>query len=189
MTTDAFRRRESALEEEFFHRVDEELKQKLKEKWRREADREELKANTHIMDGSVLDELLDAGIRPQTVQALNLFPTVHVAWATGSVVEKEKEAVHHAAKQAGLDPDSEAWHVLDWWLHQRPPESLLKAWKDYIHALKDVVPPDTFAALKRQTVAAARDVAEAAGGFLGLLPVSAAEHKAIDELGASFDGD
>ncbi len=187
MTTDAFRRRESALEEEFFHRVDEELKQKLKEKWRREADREQLKASTHILDGTVLDELLDVGIRPQTVDALNLFPAVHVAWASGSVVDKEKEAVHHAARQAGVGPDSEAWHVLDWWLSQRPPESLLQTWKDYIQALREVVPDSTYTALKTQTVAAAKSVAESAGGFLGMLPVSAAEQKAIDELAAAFD--
>jgi hypothetical protein len=76
---DAIHDRGRALEDEFFHRVDEELRKKLRETMERETKREQLLAATGFKDEALLDHLLDGGFEPATVAALVLVPAVFVA--------------------------------------------------------------------------------------------------------------
>ena len=57
MTGDAFDRRESALEDEFFHRVDQELIAQLRAQHQHEAELDALQRATGISDRRVLEEL------------------------------------------------------------------------------------------------------------------------------------
>ena len=60
---DAIHDRGRALEDEFFHRVDEQLRTKLRESMEREKKREQLISATGFNDEELLDHLIDGGFR------------------------------------------------------------------------------------------------------------------------------
>ncbi len=138
---DAIHDRGRALEDEFFHRVDEQLRTKLRESMEREKKREQLISATGFNDEELLDHLIDGGFEPATVAALVLVPAVFVAWADGSVTEHERQAVMGAALQRGLGNQVLAMKMVDAWLHTHPPRSLWNLWKEYSLAVRETVPP------------------------------------------------
>lgn len=186
MTTDAFRKRATALEDEFFRRVDEKLTQKLRDQWQHDLDVESLKKESRIEDEVVIEELLAAGIRPGMIQAMTLIPAIHVAWANGFVERKEREAVLHAAHSVGITEESTTGRLLVSWLERKPSADLFKAWTDYVDALHTVVDIVTYRHLHASAVETARQIAEAAGGFLGVHAVSVAEESAIRQIDEAF---
>ena len=109
---DAIHDRGKALEDEFFYRVDEQLRQKLRESMEREEQRKQLIAATGFQDEELLDHLLDGGFQPTSVAALALVPAVFTAWADGSVTASERQAVMGAALQRGLDNQPMAMQMI-----------------------------------------------------------------------------
>ena len=132
---DAIHDRGRAMEDEFFHRVDEELRKKLRESMEREEKRQQLISATGFQDEELVDLLLDGGFEPATVAALVLIPAVFVAWADGSVTPNEHHAVMSAALQRGLEDQPMAMKMVDGWLQSHPPRALWKLWKEYSVAL------------------------------------------------------
>lgn len=187
MTGNAFERRESALEDEFFYRVDQELIAQLKAEQQHESELESLQETTGIGDRHVLEELRTAQITSRTLAAFSMFPAVYVAWADGHVERAEREAVLKAARHQGIFSVSPAYDLLESWLCMKPHAELLEAWKDFIHALRPTVSDLTFREMKHVALERAESVARAAGGFLGLATVSKAEKAALAELHAVFD--
>ncbi|MCA9083562.1 MAG: hypothetical protein KDA81_05885 [Planctomycetaceae bacterium] len=187
MTTESFRRRGTALEDEFFHRVDQRLAEKLRAKWKHERDVESLKRESHFTDTKVVEELLAAGITPGTLQAMMLVPHITVAWANGFVEDKERDAVMHAAQSVGVVEQSITGQLLAAWLQHKPGPELFAAWRDYISALKDVMHPDTFGHLRQTTLQKTQEIAKAAGGVLGIHTVSQAEQTVLDLIEQSFN--
>jgi hypothetical protein len=109
-----------------------------------------------------------------------------VAWADGKLDDGERDAIARAAEKAKLSADHRA--LLAEWMSAPPDAGLLDAWKGYIGALREVIDPSASDALRKQIVGGARDVAEAAGGFLGLgNKVSASEAAVLGQLEACFD--
>ena len=112
-----------------------------------------------------------------------LIPLVAVAWADNKMEENEKEAILKAANEAGVSEGSASHQSIAAWLDNRPDASLTEAWKNYMGALNESIDPVAFNQLKAIVIRRAENVAEAAGGFLGLgNKVSDAERKVIDEL-------
>lgn len=175
-----------ALENAFFARQDEALLKRLREADSAATRRQALSAASGVTDAAVLDHWDTLGLRPQSLAALSLVPLVLVAWADGSLDDKEATAVREAARSAGLR-SGEAGALLDAWLTRPPGREIEAAWRDYAHALAARMPPEARAALERETVGRARQVAEAAGGFLGLgSRVSEAEERVLASLAAPF---
>jgi len=180
--------RRRALEEEFFARENEALMCKLRE---REAARERLEAlaeATGIRDEETLGRLMAADVAPETVAALRLWPLIEVAWADGSLDPKEREAVLGAAREVvGLDAASPAYALLERWLERGPSTRVLEAWKAYVDGLKQVLADTERLRLRDEWLGAARRVAEAAGGLLGVGPkISRAEEEKLTELERTF---
>lgn len=179
--------RRASLEEAFFARHNEELRQKLlkadAEKFRKEA----LSAATGIVDEAVLARLMALEIGTGTLAALTLVPMVLVAWADGTISAEEHRAVLAAAQQSGLSAGSPALELLEAWLHTRPAPALFQAWKDYVLALTRTLPAAERQSLEASVLAQAHKVAAATGSFLGLTsPISAAENALLRELAHSF---
>ena len=187
MTSDAFMKRATTLEDEFFHRVDEELTRKLKEKWQHERDLETLKQESRIDDVTVLEEMLAAGIHTGMIQVMTLVPAIHVAWANEFVENKERAAVLQAAESIGITAQSTPGQLLISWLDNKPSAELFKAWRDYVGALHKVLDADSCSQLRKNAVDTARRIAESAGGYLGIQAVSAAEEHAIREIDQAFN--
>jgi hypothetical protein len=184
---DVLRDRRRALEDEFFARENEKLRQQLRAKMESQAHREGLAKASGISHPDVLDHLVKLGLDAQTVIALGLVPLIDVAWADGKMAERERLAVLSAAREKGIDDASPAGLLLASWLSSPPPPKLREVWIDYVRALCRELSPLEREELRDDLLGRARAVAEAAGGFLGLgSKVSSEEQQELARLEAAF---
>lgn len=186
MTTDIFRQRGNALEDEFFRKVDAKLSQQLREKWEHEKEVEALKRETRIEDEAVIEELLNVDIHPGMIRAITLVPAIQVAWANGFVEQKERDAVLKAALECGITSESTTGVLLASWLEEKPSPDLFRAWKDYIRSMHDILDIASYRHLHQNAIETARRIAEAAGGILGIHAVSVAEERVIRDVEEAF---
>lgn len=146
-----------------------------------------LAAVSGIDDKALLEDLLAAGIRPETFACLSLLPLVEVAWADGDISARERDALLKAAAQHGIESGSAAKALLEHWLATRPEMKMVTAWKEYIAALSARLPPHRSAQLAEEILGRARAIAATSGGILGLgAKVSVSEQFALDELEHAF---
>jgi hypothetical protein len=188
MADDFLGDRRKALEESFFAKENARLVAQMKSQASGRASAAELAEITGLTDQAVLDKLVALGIEVDTWAAISLVPLVEVAWANGKVEAKERSAVLTAAEANGIIPGSPSHQLLDGWLARRPDGRLLEVWGEYIVDLCASLGEGEKEAVKRKVLGRAREVAEAAGGFLGLgSKISAEEKVALAELAKAFD--
>jgi len=181
--------REKALEELFFEKENRKLLERMRAEAEQVSAKQGLTDLTGIRDEALLEKLVQLGIRPGKWAALALIPLVEVAWADGSVDKRERRAVLSAAEANGVAKDGAAHELLEQWLAERPDTAYLEAWGEYIVALCAELGESERVALRQEILGRARQVAEAAGGVLGLgNKVSEAEQRALDELEKAFGG-
>jgi hypothetical protein len=180
--------RGQALEEQFFKKQEAEQLKALREKQNKAEAKEALAKASGMTDDAVLERLVELEISPETVSAVSLVPLVAVAWADGKMDDNERKAILMAAKGKGIEEDTPALELLESWLQSAPEDELLDAWEGYIGALDEHLNPEQKKVLRTQVVARARDVANAAGGFLGFKKIDAAEERVLARLEAAFDG-
>ena len=173
-----------ALEDECFRREDQRLIKRLTELKAAEATREALAKASGITTPAVLDQLLQFGIRAETLAALSVVPLVEVAWADGDLDAKERRAI---MERAGIARESTEGALLDAWLDRRPDAKLLAAWTQTVQAMRSGLAPDDRARLKTSLLERARAVAAASGGIFGVgSKVSQAEADMLVKLEAAF---
>ncbi|MEN6307974.1 MAG: hypothetical protein ABFD91_09490, partial [Anaerohalosphaeraceae bacterium] len=74
------------------------------------------------------------------------------------------------------------------WLQHRPSQELLNAWMHYIQGLCETLTAAQKKNLKNELVGHARQIAQAAGGFLGLgNKISEAERCVLERLESVFE--
>lgn len=184
---EAFSDRRKALEEEFFRKQDEKLVQALRTKQEKQALREALEQTGGTVSDAFVDTLFEHGVTPKAVAAVTLVPLVIVAWADGAIDKKEKSAILQAATSMGVPPDGPGYTLLQGWLEHKPPAKLLHAWETYVAALAADLNPAQREGMRANIVDRARQVAQAAGGFLGLGPkISVSEEEALQRLERAF---
>lgn len=171
------------LEEEFFAKEN----VRLLEQMRRKADegdrREALRKVVLIEDEAILDHLVALGITAETALALRLIPLIFVAWADGHMDDRERKAILEAAKVRGVAAEETGLSLLRSWLSGRPDPALLSHWKDYVRRLWERLSHEEQSQMRRSLLESAREVAEAAGGFLGLTSkISAHEREVLEDL-------
>jgi len=176
-----------ALEDSFFAKENERILQELRAVRAREEKKKEFREYLNIDNEGIIDALVDLEVEPETLIAFSLVPLVEVAWADGEIQAKERDAIMKAAIEGGVEEGSPTCDLLRSWLQKKPDPKLLTVWKGYIEALKDSLGERSRAHLKSGTMGRARAIAEAAGGFLGVASISAAEKKMLEELEWSFD--
>jgi hypothetical protein len=184
--TDPFQHREQSLENRFFYQQDQKLIEQLRQHEQAEAGIEQLAAATGIHNHKVLQELLDANIRAESIVALSLIPLIFVARADKNLDEKEQDAILDAAIEEGLQPDTPSHELLTSWLLKEPDQELLEAWRHYINQLCKELPKEQIADMQQHILARCRTVAEAAGGFLGRGGISDAERKMLGHIESAF---
>src|SRR5438105_8011251 len=101
MADELFGDRRKALEEAFFAKQNERVKQQLRAKQEGQARREALAAASGIRDEGVLDQLVALGLGAETLAALSLVPLVEVAWADGTIDAKERAAILAGIEKQG----------------------------------------------------------------------------------------
>lgn len=175
-----------ALEDEFFRKEDQRLTARLRELQEKAASREALGKVSGIKNEAILDKLIQLGIRAEVVAALALVPLVEVAWADGSIDERERRQILERAEKGGIAPDSTDHALLQTWLERRPDRKLLSAWIQMVEGLSEQMSPEQVGALRADLIERARSIASASGGFLGVGKVSAAEADMIQKLESAF---
>ncbi len=188
MTIDVREEGRRALEEEFFARLNFELKQKLLAEMTRAEAIKELSLASGITNEKVLGILLDAQITPATLQALSLVPLVRVAWADGDLDEKEQEAILKAASEQGLQANHPGYEALRSWLTEAPSDTLFHTWRNSVRELGMTMSKESFAKVRLEIMERSQRVAKAAGGFLGLgSKISPSEQEELDRIDEAFE--
>ena len=176
-----------ALEDSFFANENAKLLRELREATAREDKKKEFREYLNIENEEIINALVDLEVEPETLIAFSLVPLVEVAWADGEIQPKERDAIIKAAIERGVEEGSPTCTLLRNWLQTKPDVKLLEVWKGYIEELKGSLGERSRGHLKSGTMGRARAIAEAAGGFLGVASISAAEKKMLEELEWTFD--
>ena len=182
--SDELERRRRALEEAFFNKYNDELLAKLRAKEAAKQKKQGLAAKTGISDERVLEDLIGAGVEPETLAALALAPLILLAWRDGVLEERERGAILRAADEQGLSHTSTAYQLLEKWLNERPGEELVAAWKGYVEALRKNLSAPAYAALRKDILDRTSKVARSAGGFLGFSRVTSQEKELLARIEA-----
>lgn len=119
-----------------------------------------------------------------------LLPMVYVAWADGQIHARERRLIMQIAEERGL-LDNGGRETLEYWLSVAPTESQLRT---NLALLNDLCSSnghgadDFDADCAQALIAYCQDVADAAGGMLGLTsPRSEAEQSALKRIAAALD--
>ncbi len=176
-----------ALTDSFFAEENARVLKQLREATAREEKKKEFREYLNIDNDEVLEALIELAVEPETLVAFTLVPLVEVAWADGEIQPKERDAILKAAIERGVAEGSPTHILLRNWLQTPPNPMLLETWKGYIEELMASLGDRTRAHMKTGVMGRARAIAEAAGGFLGVASISAAEKKMLDELEWSFE--
>jgi hypothetical protein len=180
--------RKKALEESFFAKAHAKILERMRIEEKRKAAREQLAQVSGIDDEAVLAKLADLDIEAGTWAAISLVPLVEVAWADGKIDEKEREAVLSSAEANGIVRGSPSYELLEYWLARRPDARLLQVWGEYMVGLCAKLGDGEKSTVKEKVLGRARDIAKAAGGFLGLgSKISAEEEVMLRELEKAFE--
>src|SRR5262245_21953536 len=187
-TEDPARWGSATLEDAFFSRENAELLADLRAKTGKEGRKDRLREVVKIKDEAFLNRLDTLGIEPQTVLAVVLIPLVFVAWADGKLDERERAAILEAARGRGIEGESAARKLLAGALEHPPNPRLLVLWKDFVKRLWGRFTADERWEMRKHVLHSAREVAEAAGGILGLTSkISAEERRVLEEMEKVLD--
>jgi hypothetical protein len=185
--SDSLQDRAEAVENVFFARRDQALLNNIRSEMEAAETRQALSDAIGIEDTEALDALIENDIRPETMLVIGMIPLVSVAWSDGILEEAERTAILQAADIAGVKQGSGSYDVLQSWLTDRPDADLLDSWKGYIAVLASKVDAPAIDQIRNRVMGRAKDVASAAGGFLGLgNKISDSEQAVIDDLTATF---
>jgi hypothetical protein len=176
-----------ALEDSFFAEENARLLRQLREAAAKEEKKKEFRAVLAVKNEELLDALIELGVEAETLVAISLVPFVEVAWADGEIQAKERAAILKAAEDQGVKAGSATHDLLENWLKSKPDDQLLEIWGDYVQELMSSLSDEAGRQLKASTLDRARAVAEAAGGFLGVGAISAAEKEMLAKLAWAFD--
>lgn len=116
--------RERALEDEYFHRRDQELIARLREQGRLEQERQVLRSRLWSVDDHLPAELQAAGFTADGLALLHLLPLVDVAWADKGITARERDLVPALATSRGVAQDSPEHRRLEGWLERRPEQEI-----------------------------------------------------------------
>lgn len=96
--------------------------------------------------------------------------------------DKERKAILKAASERGVEPGSANYTMLEVWLKEKPNQQLMDAWKKYARGLWEQLAEHERILMRESIVGSAREIAETAGGFLGLQAISSQEEALLKEL-------
>lgn len=171
-----------AREEEYFHKKERELIEKMRQLALKEQERKELSEFFLVEDAEILDALQELGYSRETIFLLFLVPVIHVGWIDGEVTERERKAILEIARQRGMTEGSPAEEMLMDWLNNRPADEFFEKTLRLIRSIL-ASRPGVVRNIREQSLAHyCNVVAEASGGFLGFGSVSSAQKELINKI-------
>lgn len=179
---DAFAERGRSLEEEYFHRKEKEVIEKMRLRAAAEDERRRLGQETGVADDEVLRDLQELGYTPETVMLLHLVPLIQTAWAEGGVSQKEHDLIVKAARARGIDAGSPADQQLNGWLARRPSEAFFEKTLRAIRTILQAQPAESRTASEKDLLSLATSIAAASGGIVGFRSVSDEERQILAHI-------
>ena len=174
--------REHALENEYFHRKDRELIERLREEGRKESERQDLEDRLGTHDTAFLKALQTAGFTPDNLALLHLVPLVEVAWAEGDVTRRERELILALAARRGVTTDRPAHAQLVGWLDDRPDDAFFETTYEAIRKMLALEDETSRHAAQLDLESWSTKIAEATGGILGMIPISKDERECLRRI-------
>ena len=174
------------LEDAFFAKKNELLLRELQQKAKIDEKRKAISAVVKSKDPEIIDHLLELGVGPESILAVGLVPLAVVAWADGRLDDRERKAILKAASERGIEPGSANYTMLEVWLKEKPGQHLMDAWKKYSRAIWEELTESEKILMRESIAGKAREIAEAAGGFLGVAAISPQEKALLEEMEKVF---
>ncbi|MEO5739811.1 MAG: hypothetical protein ABIS29_04360 [Vicinamibacterales bacterium] len=189
---DAFAERARSLEDEYFHRKEREVIDKMRVRAAAEEQRRLLGEKAGVADEEVLRDLQDLGYTPETVMMLYLVPVIQTAWAEGGISQKERDLIVKAARSRGITEGTPCDQQLNMWLSKRPSDEMFEKTLRAIRTILHAQPADAREASEKNLMSLATAIASASGGLVGFRAVSEEERQILahiaDELKKSGKG-
>ena len=107
-------------EKEYFHRLDCQLIQKMRERAAREEEHRRMAELYRIEDLQLLEALEKLGYTHRTIVLLELVPLIELAWSDGSVSSAERDWILRFARARSITEDMPSWRQLTSWLDHCP---------------------------------------------------------------------
>ncbi len=183
MASDAFENRRKSFEAEYFGRKDAQLVDKLKAVFHRQIDKESVRKATRIQNERLLDNLVALNLSGDLMAAFNLLPLVELAWADGTVDDREVRAILAAAEQEGLVADSKALKLIEFALMHGPNPEAREVWYHYANELKSTLTAKELTEFREDLLGHARSIAATSGGFMNIaFTISPNEKRILDQI-------
>lgn len=182
MKTRSFNERGKALEDLFFQNVDQQLLDKLRSEIVDQETKQEICCASGIRNDQVLAELVQLGVRGETILAVSLIPLVVVAWADGNVSDEERRRILDAEDAQNIVKESATHQLIGHWLENNPAPEMFTAWKHFIHELRGILTPAHGVLFDAEIIERAETVARASGGYFTYGAVSPSEQKVLEEM-------
>ena len=179
---DAFAERGRSLEEEYFHRKEKEVIDKMRVRAAADEQRRRLGETAGVADEEVLRDLEDLGYTPETVMMLYLVPVIQTAWAEGGVSQKERDLIVRAARSRGITEGSPCDQQLNMWLSTRPSDEMFEKSLRAIRTILHAQPEGAREASGKDLLSLATAIAAASGGIVGFRTVSAEEQQILAHI-------
>ena len=179
---DAFAERGRSLEEEYFHRKEREVIDKMRVRAAAEEQRRRLGEKAGVADEELLNDLQALGYTPETVMMLYLVPVIQTAWAEGGISPKERDLIVKAARSRGITEGTPCDQQLNMWLSTRPSEEMFEKSLRAIRTLLQAQPESAREAGEKDLLSLATAIAAASGGIVGFRAVSTEEQQILKHI-------
>lgn len=172
-----------AREEEYFRKQEQAFKDERRRLALREAEKSALGAVIGISDDHLVTELLDEGFTAENIPVLYLAPALEVAWADGSVSDRERVSMLKFACEQGANKDSPAYGQLSAWLTHKPPAEFFALRLRLIASVCGSQTPSEGKATVTRVLSYCSQIAAASGSWFGLgSKVSRTEAEVFDRI-------
>ena len=179
---DAFADRGRSLEEEYFHRKEREVIDKMRVRAAAEEQRRLLGEKTGVADEELLNDLQALGYTPETVMMLYLVPVIQTAWAEGGVSQRERDLIVKAARARGITEGTPCDQQLSMWLSTRPSDAMFEKSLRAIRTILQAQPETAREASETDLLSLATAIAAASGGIVGFRAVSPEEQQILKHI-------
>ena len=163
-------------------RLESHVFRKFRDQLRLDLEKSRLGFATGITDGDLIDKLHAHGLRDDNLTAFLFLPVAMAGWADGVINRQEVLVANQAFESLEPAPSPEARELFSSWLTQRPSQTLMEYWEQWIGIILDREDPDSLYEFLRAIAWVTEKVASASGGFLGIGKISGSEWAILNRV-------
>jgi hypothetical protein len=169
MHRDLFHDRGRAEEAVHFHKQDEILLERLRQRAKLNEIAKALAEKLHEDKNALLERIARLGVTVDTGAAFILAPLIEIAWADGDISHAERAVIHRIATERGVVPGSPDMQQINRWLETRPSDDLFETALEAIKVGLSVLPPDEREQRVKDLISTCKQVANATASLRQLL--------------------